>query len=155
MIAWFTVGLFLLGCEEEEINYSQFNGTSDIIEVSVGVAEELAPTEISLLSSTGQVVIGSANLRPGGGPVGTLHSLVVEVDDQWESRVSQVIVTTDAGERGTEEFVLNRDSADAGYHQLDIVSVGEEGETRTDTLTISLYTEADKNWETVDTGTTQ
>jgi len=152
MLHWLTLGFLLLGCEEEEIEYSQFNGTSDIIEVSVGVDEELPPAEINLLSSTGQVVVGTATISPSGGPIGTRHTLVVTVDDEWEARVSRAVVTTDSGERGTEDFTLNRDSADAGYHQIDIVSVGEEGETRTDTLTIRLYAE-DKNWETTDTGT--
>lgn len=153
MLHWLAWSFLLLGCEEEEVEYSQFNGTSDIIEVSVGVDEEQPSTEIDLLSSTGQVIVGTATITPGGGPIGTRHMLVVNVDDQWEARVSRAIVTTDSGDRGTEEFRLERDSADAGYHQIDIVSVGEEGETRTDILTIKLYTEEDKNFETVDTGT--
>jgi hypothetical protein len=147
-------GLLLLGCEEEEIEYNLFNGTSDIIEVSVGGSDELPATEIDLLSSTGQVIVGSAILTPGGGPVGTRHSLVIEVGDLWEARVTRVVVIADAGERGIEEFTLERDSADAGYHQIDIVSVGEEGESRTDSLTIRLYQE-DKSWESIDTGTIQ
>jgi hypothetical protein len=152
MLHWLTWGFFLLGCEEEEVNYNQFNGTTDTIDVSVGVDEELPPTEVNLLSSTGLVVVGTATINPAGGPIGTRHLLVVEVDNQWENRVSRVVVTTDAGDRGTEEFTLQQDSADAGYHQIEIVSVGVEGETRTDTLTISLYTEDGINWETVDTG---
>ena len=153
MLHWLAWGFLLLGCEEEDVEYSQFNGTSDIIEVSVGVDEELPSAEINLLSSTGQVVVGTAAITPGGGPIGTRHTLVVNVDAQWEARVSRAVVSTDAGDRGTEEFTLERDSADAGYHQIDIVSVGEEGESRTDTLTIHLYTEEAQNWETIDTGT--
>ena len=153
MLSWLTVGFLFLGCEEEEISYNQFNGTSDTIDVSVGADEELPPTEIDLLSSTGQVVVGTATLNPGGGPIGTRHMLMVNVDDQWEARVSRVVVSADAGERGVEEFTLQQDSADAGYHQIEIVSVGEEGEVRTDTLTIHLYSEEGKEWETVDTGT--
>ena len=152
MLLGLTLGLLLLGCEEEEVSYAQFNGTSDKIEVSVGVEEELPPTEINLLSSTGLVIVGTATITPAGGPIGTRHLLVVEVDDQWENRVSRVVVNTDAGERGEEEFTLTQDSADPGYHQVEIVSVGEEGETRTDTLTIGLFTEKGVNWETVDTG---
>jgi hypothetical protein len=152
MLHWLTLGFLLLGCEEEEVNYNQFNGTSDTIEVSVGVDEELPPTEINLLSSTGLVVVGTAAITPAGGPIGTRHLLVVEVDNQWENQVSRVVVTTDAGERGTEEFTLQQDSADPGYHQVEIVSVGEEGETRTDILTIGLFTEEGTNVETTDTG---
>ena len=151
-------GLFwtwiLLGCEEEEIDYNQFNSTTDVMEISVGTSEVLDPVEISLHSSTGQVVVGNASINPGGGPIGTRHTLVVEVNDAWESQVSRVVVVTDAGERGTEEFTLDRDSADPGYHQVDIVSVGEDGETRTDTLTIQLYTEEGTNLSSMDTGTT-
>ena len=154
-----TTGLFwtffLLSCEEEEVNYNQFNSTTDIMEISVGASEELDPIEISLHSSTGQVVVGNATINPGGGPIGTRHTLVVEVDDTWEAQVSRVIVVTDSGDRGTEEFTLDRDSADPGYHQVDIVSTGEDGETRTDTLTIQLYTEEGMNVSSMDTGTTQ
>ena len=153
MLHWLAWGFFLLGCEEEEVEYSQFNGTSDIIEISVGVDEEQPSAEINLLSSTGQVIVGTATITPGGGPIGTRHTLVVNIEEQWKARVSRAIAATDSGDRGTEEFTLERDSADAGYHQIDIVSVGEEGETRTDLLTIKLYAEEDKNWQAVDTAT--
>ena len=148
-------GWLLLSCEEEEVNYNQFNSTTDTMEISVGASEELDLVEISLFSSTGLVVVGSASIDPGGGPIGTRHTLVVEVDDTWETQVSRVVVVTESGERGAEEFTLARDSADAGYHQIDIVSVGEAGEMRTDTLTIQLYTEEGSNISSVDTGTTQ
>ncbi len=140
LIRLFGICLFGLGCgEESDSELEQFNAESDAFTVNIGPNVATDPQEIELRSSTGQVVIGTASLSPGGGPVGTEHLLVVEVADTWQGQVEEVILVVDSGERGTEEFTLKRDSADPGYHQLDIVSVGEEGETREDTFTVQLF----------------
>lgn len=135
-------GVFFLACgESEEIEYNLFNAESDQFEVEIGIPEETEATEINLYSSTGQVVVGTAVLTPGGGPVGTEHLLRVEVENTWEADVSRVLLVIDAGDRGITEYVLERDSADAGYHQIQVQSVGEEGEERSDVFSIQLYTE--------------
>lgn len=153
-------GVFFWACQEsEEENYNQFNAETDQLEVSVGIEEELEATTIELHSSTGQVIVGTATLTPGGGPIGTEHQLIVEVENTWETEVTRAVLVIDSGERGEKEYILNRDSADAGYHQVDIQSVGDIGEVRTDTFTIQLYVEegstgnSSNNSEDNDTGT--
>ncbi len=155
LIRLFGICLFGIGCgEESETDLDLFNATTDTFEVSIATDADTTPQEIELHSSTGQVIIGTAVLTPGGGPVGTEHQLVVEVADTWQGQVEEVIVTVDSGDRGTEEFTLKRDSADPGYHQIDIISVGEDAEIRTDVFTVQLFAN-DSNPNTTDTGDAQ
>ena len=135
-------GVLFIACDESsEDSYNLFNSDTDQFEVSIGIEEETEVETLDLHSSTGQVIVGTATLSPGGGPIGTEHQLVIEVENTWETDVTQVILMIDSGDRGTKEYVLDRDSADAGYHQIDIQSVGEEGEVRTDLFIIQLYAE--------------
>jgi hypothetical protein len=138
--------------DSEEKTYNLFNSDSDFFEVEIGLAEETDDLSLDLHSSTGQVIVGSANLSPAGGPVGTTHRLVVEVANEWEEDVSRVVLNIDSGERGQKEYILDRDSADAGYHQIDVQSVGDEGETRTDVFTIQLFVENGVQMTNSDTG---
>ena len=154
LIRLFGICLFGLGCgEESDSDLDQFNATTDAFNVSIAPDADLTPQEIELRSSTGQVIVGTALITPGGGPVGTEHQIVVEVADTWQGQVEEVIVSVDSGDRGIEEFTLKRDSADPGYHQIDIVSVGEEGEVREDTFTVKLF--ANETQSTGDTGATE
>ena len=154
LIRLFGICLFGLGCgEESDSDLDQFNATTDAFNVSIAPDADLTPQEIELRSSTGQVIVGTALITPGGGPVGTEHQIVVEVADTWQGQVEEVIVSVDSGDRGIEEFTLKRDSADPGYHQIDIISVGEEGEVREDTFTVKLF--ANETQSTGDTGATE
>ena len=135
-------GVLFIACDESsEDNYNLFNADTDKFEVRIGIEEETEAQTLDLHSSTGQVIVGTAILNPGGGPIGTEHQLVIEVDNTWETDVSRVVLMIDSGDRGIKEYTLDRDSADAGYHQIDIQSVGEEGDVRTDIFTIQLYAE--------------
>ncbi|MCO4747750.1 MAG: hypothetical protein KC912_23340 [Proteobacteria bacterium] len=96
---------------------------------------------IDLHSTTGAVLIGSAVLDPGSGPVGTEHSLIVDVGDAWQEDVGRVAVSADSGDRGVELFELRQDSADHGVWVLTLTSSGVEGEARTDQLTVRLFQE--------------
>lgn len=119
-----------------------FNAEGDVIEVRVTAGAETGEAvSIDLHSTTGAVVIGSAVLDPGSGPVGTEHRLTVEVGDTWQEDVGRVAVSADSGERGVEQFELRQDSADHGFWVLDLTSAGSEGETRTDQLTVQLFQE--------------
>ena len=154
LIRLFGICLFGLGCgEESDSDLDQFNATTDAFSVSIAPDADLTPQEIELHSSTGQVIVGMAVITPGGGPVGTEHQLVVEVADTWQGQVEKVVVTVDSGDRGVEEFTLKRDSADPGYHQIDIISVGEDEEVREDTFTVKLF--ANDIQTTGDTGATE
>ena len=130
----------LCACEEVEDASSQFNASGESLTISVGVEEVLPPVERMLHSTTGLVEIGQAYVVPGGGPIGTSHQIQVEVFDEWEEEVSQVVVKTDSGSRGTLEYNLIPDSADLGVYILDLESVGDPGEVRDDVFTLNLWT---------------
>ena len=156
LIRLFGICLLGLGCgEETEQEYSQFNATTDTLAIVIAPDADDSPAEIELRSSTGQVVVGTAVLTPGGGPVGTEHQLVVEVADTWQGQVEEVVISIDSGDRGVEEFTLKRDSADPGYHQIDIISDGDEDEIREDIMTIQLFANDTQPANGSDTGVSQ
>ena len=117
----------------------QFNATDNTLTVEVGLDEVLGPVNIDLTSSTGQVTVGTATITPGGGPVGTEHAIEVEVNNAYEDAVGRVSARLDAGARGEDEYDLDVDSADEGFWTLTLVSVGDPGETRSDTVNIRLW----------------
>ena len=137
------LGLVLLGLvacnKDDEITYVQFNAKNDTFAIEVGVPEELPAVEGELHSSTGEVVVGTVEISPGGGPIGTTHSIVVKIDNENEDQVDRVTVRTDSPGRGEDEYKLTQDSADEGYYKTKLESVGAEGEERTDELTIRLW----------------
>ena len=72
--------LSLIACEQdEEVSYSQFNGSNDTMTISVGVEELLPSSSIDLNSTTGLVVVGSASVDYSGGPVNTTHTFRYQV----------------------------------------------------------------------------
>lgn len=130
----------LLACTEgDEVTYTRFNSDADLLTIQVGTEELLDAVSIPLYSTTGTVEIGSASVDPGGGPIGTIHTLTVEVFDDWENDVSRVSVRTDSGDRGEDEYDLEADSADEGLYLRELSSAGEEGESREDTFTIYVW----------------
>ncbi len=142
----------LLACvEDDETSYVQYNGDDDSVEVQVGVdtvyvtdedGNEVAETASTVLtSSTGAVEIGMGTVDPSAGPIGSVHRVSVEVYEEYASEVDRVTVRTDSGDRGQDEYDLERDSAGEGWWVYELESVGEEGEERTDTLTFLLYQE--------------
>lgn len=132
--------LLVLGCnKDEEATYTQFNGPDDTLTIEVGVDEVLEAVEVELTSSTGEVIVGLAQVDPGGGPLGTDHAIVVEVHDEWEHIVDRVSVRLDSGTRGVDEFDLEQDSADEGVWKTTLRSTGDEGEVRQDTLTVRCW----------------
>ncbi|MFH1465967.1 MAG: hypothetical protein ABIO70_16390 [Pseudomonadota bacterium] len=138
---WVAIAASLLGVEcskDEEPNWVQFNRDGDTLQVEVGVAEELDAVRSVLISEWG-VEIGEATVSPGGGPIGTLHRVLVVVGDDWENEVGRVTVRIDSGERGIDEYELTSDAADEGTWGIEIESQGSEGEQRTDTLTFRLW----------------
>jgi hypothetical protein len=132
--------LVLAACGgDEEIVYEQYNALNDTLEIQVGIEDTLDPAEILLYSTTGEVEVGSAVVRPGGGPIGTRHDMVVVVYDEYQDVVDRASVRTDSGSRGKDEYDLTRDSADEGVYKLTLESDGIAGEVRTDELTFRLW----------------
>lgn len=130
--------LFACNNKDEEVVYDQWNATDDSVDVAVGAAVGDALT-VDLHSSTGAVVVGSATVDPGSGPVGTEHTITVIVADDYANVVDRASVRTASPDRGEDEYDLEADSADEGIYVLTLVSVGDEGEQRTDTLTFRLW----------------
>lgn len=144
--------VLLLGCKKEAgPSYTQFNGTDDSLTIEVGVEDLLDPVQIELTSSTGEVVVGTTTVDPGGGPAGTEHAIVVIIDDLYEHIVDRVSVRLDSGDRGEDEFELQQDSADEGVWKLTLVSVADEGELRQDTLTVRCWDEEEDDDKAADT----
>ena len=139
------VGLILSCGDEETVQYERFNADGDTITLSVGAEDVLDAIEIDLHSTTGEVVIGTAKASPGGGPIGTEHTFVVAIDDDWQDQVDRVSVRIDSGERGEDEYDLEQDSADEGLYKLSLVSVGDEGEARDDVVEVHVWDVIDDN----------
>lgn len=141
--SWCPAALLLMGlnCDKgPDTEWVQFNGTDDHAELAVTAATEVGETMVvDLTSTTGNTVIGSLTIDPGSGPVGTSHSLTVEVFDDWEDTVTRVTMSLDSGVRGAAEFDMEQDSADPGYWVLDLTSYGVQDEERTDAITIRLW----------------
>lgn len=124
---------------DEEVQYQQINAEDDALTVLVGEPELLDPVNTVVRSSTGEVEIGSAEVSPGGGPVGTDHEVVVIVFDDYQDLVDRVSIRTRSPGRGEDEYDLIQDSADEGYYKLTITSAGTADEQREDTLTVRLW----------------
>ncbi len=107
----------------------------------MGAEEELPDVATALHSSTGEVEIGAATVSPGGGPIGTLHTVIVEVYDEYASDIARASLRTSSGERGDDEYDLDADSTGEGIWKIEIQSVGEGDEVREDTLTFRLWKE--------------
>ena len=125
-------------CSEVEVQYDQVNDASDALPVEVGVEDELDAVEADLNSNTGAVVVGVASVSPGGGPIGTVHTVTVVVDDDYEDQVDLVRVVAQADGRDDREFDLTQDAFDEGIWVTEIESYGGADEVRTDSLGIQL-----------------
>lgn len=116
-----------------------FNADDETLEIRVTV--EAAVDDVAtrvLTSTTGAVEVGDVTVDPAAGPVGTDHEVVVVVADEYEEQVERVTVET-RGDRGEQTHVLIQDSADHGLWVVQVTSLGEEGETRTDMFTTRLW----------------
>lgn len=136
-----TLLLALAGCQDtaEEFPYEQFNADDQELTVCVGSASGCAPvTDLALLSTNGSTEVGSATVDPGEGPVGTIHRFEVTVDADWIDTVTLVQVAM-GGDRGDQTYDLRQDSADHGNWVVEVQSLGEPDEQRTDTATILLW----------------
>lgn len=139
----FAAAWLLAGCDgQSKVVWRQFNNVGDSIRIEVAPGEPGEAIASDLTSNTGAVTVGDIAVTPGRGPVGTTHLLLIEVADEWQDRIGRATVTSD-GARGEEIYDLRQDAADAGIFDLTLTSLGTEGETRTDTWTITL-------WEPID-----
>lgn len=156
MFARVVVPLISLGifeCSGDGVDWARFNSLDDEVEIQVTAGSDLGdPVTIELFSTTGSIIVGTATVDPGSGPVGTLHTLTVNVYDDYEDVVERVQIIASTNDRGEDEFELQRDSADHGVWQVQLESSGVTGEERTDVFTVRLY-EVDDGSVTFDTDT--
>ena len=133
----------LVACEkEEETSFEQYNAEDNTVDVVVGEESELPSVEVVLTSNTGTVEIGVGSVDPGGAPVGTEHTVRVQVYADYKDDIDRVTVRTNSGDdRGEDEYDLDKDSTGEGYWVLDLVTCCEGDTVRTDTLTFRLYEE--------------
>lgn len=134
--------LALGGCDlTNDAGWVRFNADGQTVALSVGPDAPSEDGELTLLSTTESVEVGSLTVSPGGGPVGTEHAIVVVVEDDFEDQVDRVTLVT-RGDRGSQTHLLVQDSADPGLWQIDIVSLGADDEVREDELLLRLWTPA-------------
>ena len=133
MLVW-----FFLACPETEQEPTQFNAQDEFLEVHVGVDSLEPMAERSLFSSTGIVEVATAQVDPGGAPFGTLHQIRVSILEDYQESVQEVYLDIDSGSRGTRSYMLTTDSAQPSLHVINIESIGDEEEIRTDTFTFRL-----------------
>jgi hypothetical protein len=135
--------LLTVACSNDDTpNWVQFNGPDDNVTIEVGASKVTGAVTTDLHSSTGEVLIGTASVDPGGGPIGTEHLARVDLFDAFEGEVGRSTVRTDSGSRGIDEYDMAVDSADEGLYTLTLKSVGSEGELRSDTFTFRLWYDA-------------
>ena len=90
----------VLGCSSVETSWTQYNAEDDAVTVQVGSADLLPAVSAALHSNTGAVEVGSGAVDPGGGPVGTIHTIRVEVLETYKDSVDRVSVRTSSPNRG-------------------------------------------------------
>ena len=136
--ALFAIGL---GCNKDEgAVWVRFNGDQDNYDISVTADETLGDgVQHELTSTTGASVVGTVDITPSSGPVGTDHRILVALDAVYEERVQRVDVVSDSGSRGVLRFTMEQDSAELYKWVLDVTSMGVVGEERVDTLTFELF----------------
>lgn len=137
MFGW--ILLSFCGCEETAEDPNQFNAQDESLEVIVGITDIQEETSRTLYSTTGLVEVATASISPGGGPVGTVHQIQVQIFEEYMEDVQEVRIDVDSGERGTQQYTLIPDSAQPNLFVLDLESMGGEEEEREDIFLFSLW----------------
>ncbi len=149
----------LSGCTSGDgVTETRFN-QDDTIEVAVTASADLGvPVTGDLHSTTGTVVIGSIEVDPGSGPVGTEHDVTLRLLPDFADNVGRAEFETQSDSRGSETIALIQDSADHGLWWRQVTSVGDPGEERVDRFTFRLWqvtitVSGDGDTPTIDTDT--
>lgn len=103
--------------------------------------DELVPevSAVVLSSNTGAVSVGWGCVSPSAGPIGTVHQVKVRVAPDYKDAVERVSIRTASGDRGEDEYDLEKDATGEGYWVTELQSQGEPGEVRSDTFTFRLW----------------
>lgn len=152
-----TMLLSLAGCksEEDDFPFIRFNADDDHLVVCVGDGAGCTPVGTTdLLSTNGSTVVGTATVDPESGPVGTVHRIEIDVDDEWSEIVQLAQVELD-GDRGTQSWDMQQDSADHGNWVIEVESLGDDGESREDRVDVLLWQYEETTTTTTTTETTE
>ena len=137
-----------LGCtSDDEEEFIQLNGTGEYLVIDVGAEQVEAERSIDLLDAATDTLLGTATVDPGAGPVGTEHNIVVFIEDDYRNLVDRVTVRSFSGARGIDEYALDIQDAGEEVYETTLISVGDEGETRADLLTIRAWDEIEDEEE--------
>jgi len=145
MFGW--IFLSLCGCEETTEDPNQFNAQDESLEIIVGISDFQEDAFRTLYSTTGLVEIATASITPGGGPVGTIHQIQVQVFEDYMEDVKEIRIDINSGERGTQQYTLIPDSAQPSLFVLDLESMGGDEEERTDSFLFSLWDHPEQETE--------
>ena len=133
MLTW-----ILFACPEKESEPVQFNAPDESLVIHVGIDHLEEDVSRSLYSNTGIVEVAQALITPGGGPIGTLHQIQVQIEEDYAETVQEVYIDIDSHSRGISSHLLSTDSAQPSLHVISLESVGDEGEIREDIFTFRL-----------------
>lgn len=151
----FALFIGIAGCGgDEETEYQLFNCEDDFTLMYVGVPDvwteeacdgvdsvQLRSSSCDIPANENSNDVGEANITPCGAPIGTEHQIVVKVNSLYKDQVDRVSVRINSGDRGEDEYEMERDSANEGLYKLTLESVGSEGELRNDTIHFKLWEE--------------
>ena len=135
--------------DTEPITYERVSCSEDATTVIVGGAAEVTGDacdgrdRFALRSLSCEFEIGTANVSPCDGPIGTTHVVVVRLNPPWDYRADRVSLSL-SGPMGEQEINLSPDSADSRLYKAEFTPEAPEGARR---LGVALW-----STETNDTG---
>lgn len=146
-VSFVVLAALVSGCDTtDEVTWTQYNAEDNAVTIEVGAADVLPAVSSTLTSNTGSVELGTATVDPGGGPINTTeYGISVLIASDYSDDIGRVTVVTDSGSRGTDEYDLVKDTTGEGIWVASpaLQAIGDEGETRSDTLTFRLWTDGD------------
>ena len=132
--------LLLLGCQADtDDGYVAFGAQDDLVNVRVGVSDLMDDAFTDLHSNTDAHILGEGRVSPGGGPGGTEHHVTVRLTEEASYIVDRVTLNLYSPGRSERELEMVRDHLERELFSLDLISVVEEGSSRTDVFTFKLW----------------
>ena len=130
----------LAGCSgDDELIWQSFNSDDDRLQIEIRPGESIGVATSSLTSNTGLVDVGNVRVEPAVAPVGSSHFVSLVVDEEWAPRIDRATITS-FGDRGEgDEYDMIGDTARDGVFELELISLGDPDEQRTDVWIVKLW----------------
>ncbi len=132
--------------------YNLFNCEDDFTLIYVGIPEvwtgdscdgvehiDLKSSSCDLPEDPNGNPVGTADITPCGGPIGTEHQIVVRVNNIYKEEVDHASVRISSDGHGEQECMMTRDPADRGLYTLILTSEGANDEVRNDIIQFMLW----------------